>query len=263
MRKINKAYFSLVLLLLSIPWANANAALIMQFDFDGEFTMQMPNGTAIAPPSGVSGDMSLAIETGFWDILNGSLLGPYAGLASMSGDQPFYGANWSATGPMTGYQNLIGDYAPAYCGDHHMCADASLNFNWNNTDIPVDASFAMDMNSSVTLPSSFSFSELNGFVDSIYDAWDNNTLVYFDVESLDADGDGILGTAMTSGPFAGFTPSFTGIATITAICFGELMYPDNCTYSPAPAPVPVPAAIWLFSSGLIGLLSLSRRKIIT
>ena len=241
--------------LLALSSSNANAALIIQFEFDGEFSMFDPSGSAIAPASGVSGDMALAIDMGFWDIWNGSLLGPYDGLTSM------HGSNWTADGPMTGYQNIIGDHAPAYCSSHDMCADANLDFNWNGNSIPVDATFGMDANSSVDLPSSFSLFELNDFKNSILNAWENNTLVYFDVLSIDTDGDGILGTAMTEGYFAGMTPFFEGIATISAICFGNLNHADECTYAPEPPAVPVPAAVWLFGSGLIGLVGVARRKV--
>ena len=61
------------------------------------------------------------------------------------------------------------------------------------------------------------------------------------VVSLDGDGDGIPGNAMTSGPFPGFTPAFYGTLT------GQYA-------------VPIPAAAWLFSSGLIGLVGITRRK---
>lgn len=54
---------------------------------------------------------------------------------------------------------------------------------------------------------------------------------------LDLDGDGISGTAITDGFLAGFTPNFT---LVTA--------------------VPIPSAVWLFGSGLIGLLGAAKRK---
>lgn len=60
----------------------------------------------------------------------------------------------------------------------------------------------------------------------------------FAVSSVDADMDGIPSTAMTSGPFEGFSPEFAGTATV----------------------VPVPAAVWLFGSGLLGLVGIARRK---
>lgn len=50
------------------------------------------------------------------------------------------------------------------------------------------------------------------------------------------------GGAMQTGPFAGATPAFNG------------------TGSLAPSAVPVPAAVWLFGSGLLGLVGVARRK---
>ncbi len=56
--------------------------------------------------------------------------------------------------------------------------------------------------------------------------------------SVDGNGDGVMGIPMaTGGPFAGFNANFS-----------------------AYAPVPVPATVWLFGSGLIGLLGLIRRQ---
>ena len=58
--------------------------------------------------------------------------------------------------------------------------------------------------------------------------------------STDWDGDGILGGKMINGPFAGFSANFNMVE--------------------APAAVPVPAAVWLFGSGLVGLVGVARRK---
>ena len=54
--------------------------------------------------------------------------------------------------------------------------------------------------------------------------------------TIDGDSDGIPGTAMTAGPFTGFSPYF------------------NTTV------VPIPAAAWLFGSGLLGLVGVARRR---
>jgi len=56
-------------------------------------------------------------------------------------------------------------------------------------------------------------------------------------ETLDGDSNGIPGTAMTAGPFTGFSPYF------------------NVTTA-----VPIPAAAWLFGSGLLGLVGVARRR---
>jgi len=62
--------------------------------------------------------------------------------------------------------------------------------------------------------------------------------------STDPDGDGVNGVPMAAGgPFAGFNANF------------------NATMAPTPdAVVPVPAAVWLFGSGLLGLVGIARRK---
>lgn len=55
--------------------------------------------------------------------------------------------------------------------------------------------------------------------------------------STDIDGDGILGIGMIDGGF-----------------------PDTSANFDMSAPVPVPAAVWLFGSGLIGLIGVAKRK---
>ena len=50
-----------------------------------------------------------------------------------------------------------------------------------------------------------------------------------------------VGGSMQTGPFAGATPAFNGTGSLTAA-------------------VPVPAAVWLFGSGLLGLVGVARRR---
>ena len=66
--------------------------------------------------------------------------------------------------------------------------------------------------------------------------WDTTTTPLVWDGTLDGDANGIPGTAMTAGPFAGFEPTFTLQA------------------------VPIPAAVWLFGSGLLGLVGVARRR---
>jgi hypothetical protein len=61
------------------------------------------------------------------------------------------------------------------------------------------------------------------------------------VVSVDSDGDGTPGTAMITSPFPGQTPAFSGE-----------MVPVSA--------VPIPAAVWLFGSGLLGLVGVARRR---
>lgn len=60
--------------------------------------------------------------------------------------------------------------------------------------------------------------------------------------------DGIGGSPMTSVAFSGFNGNFD----ISSVHLNS--------YTPTPAPVPVPAAVWLFGSGLLGLVGIARRK---
>ena len=64
----------------------------------------------------------------------------------------------------------------------------------------------------------------------------------------------IGGSPMQAGPFEGASANFD----ITVLTFtGQ----DNVAIGPFPvSEVPVPAAVWLFGSGLIGLIGIARRK---
>jgi hypothetical protein len=67
--------------------------------------------------------------------------------------------------------------------------------------------------------------------------------------STDANGDGIMGIPMAlGGPFPGFNANFN--ANLNQIA----------DISDIPTAVPVPAAVWLFGSGLLGLVGIARRK---
>jgi hypothetical protein len=71
--------------------------------------------------------------------------------------------------------------------------------------------------------------------------WGRNALFgsqEYRLATVDSDADGIPGTAMLDGDFKGFTATYNI------------------------EPVPLPTAVWLFSSGLMGLLGMSGRNTI-
>jgi hypothetical protein len=61
--------------------------------------------------------------------------------------------------------------------------------------------------------------------------------------SVDGNGDGVMGIPMMpGGPLAGYSANI------------------NANLTATPDPVPIPAAVWLFGSGLIGLVAAARRR---
>lgn len=103
---------------------------------------------------------------------------------------------------------------------------ANMLFDWNgNLDIPVVVDFSMTPTAWVTDP--------------------NVDAYQFAIATLDGNGDGIPGYPMATPPFQGFNATFGGTATVTNVDTGQ---------------VPVPAAVWLFGSGLLGLVGVSRRR---
>lgn len=239
-------------ILLASQTANAsllnllNTHLIGNFSFQGSFTMYYGNGNPVILPAsesinsqhteqGVTGSMALDFVT-------------LGGTASMHGDTPFFGENWVANGDMSAHVDpLLG----AECQGHLMCADANMDFKWNGNNIPVQASFALDPNSPFSMSAPYVGAS-------------------FTVSSLDRDLDGIPGTKIASGPFAGFTPSFQGQAVLTGLQLGNAIPNPGYNYAPNTSSllststvistVPLPGAAWLFGSGLVGLLGIARKS---
>ena len=79
------------------------------------------------------------------------------------------------------------------------------------------------------------FIEWNANIYDVLAVWDVTDNTYM---ATDMDGDGVRGYQMVSGPFAGL----------------------NVVLDIQISSVPVPAAVWLFGSGLLGLIGVARRK---
>jgi hypothetical protein len=78
-------------------------------------------------------------------------------------------------------------------------------------------------------------------------------------------GGNIGGNPFIDGPFTGSNANFD-VVTLTPTSFDANGFiPPNCDFDPsgnlcAPPAVPVPAAVWLFGSGLLGLVGVARRR---
>lgn len=84
-------------------------------------------------------------------------------------------------------------------------------------------------------------------------------------EFLQGDGVGVGGSPFQDGPFKDFNPNFD-ITTLTFLSSEDATIEAMCTFEAGndcptvPNAVPVPAAVWLFGSGLLGLVGIARRK---
>lgn len=202
--------------------ANAHAVLgvlpdtILTFDFDGQFALYDSTGAVVPNDTpAVSGTILLDAYT-------------LGGTAAMGGD--FWTLPWTANGDLSAY---IGTPIDDPCGGAPMCAHSNIDFSWNGNVMPVQAAFGM-----------------TPLFPALTDLASLHLGVQFSVESLDTEPDGIKGTAMTTGPFAGFTPYFAGTATLVGInLFGSPIANPDVFVSPVPEPSE--AALMLVGVGLV------------
>jgi hypothetical protein len=103
------------------------------------------------------------------------------GIATMSSPNPFFGENWTVDNIKVSMHMV------------DMTADMSMMMHWNGNDFPVRMTMKMGM-------------------DLLKSVW-------VLMSTVDADKNGIPGTAMTVGPMVGFSPAMTGQAKMTGMRF--------------------------------------------
>ncbi|BCO31793.1 hypothetical protein TspCOW1_18960 [Thiohalobacter sp. COW1] len=191
-------------------------------------------GTAQAAPIAWEGDFIMYDPTGAQMDANGGEAGLAAyttgeidmgaGTFTLGSTAPFSGLTWTASGGTL--------FAP---GTHTISTDDSASgalaasgpdatFTVGADQVGANVKFAWGATTHID-------------VIMVWDVIDNGdgTTTYY---STDVDGDGIRGYGMVDGPFPGFSANF-----------------DMTTSA-----VPVPAAVWLFGSGLLGLVGVARRR---
>ena len=147
---------------------------------------------------------------------------------TINGCQPLIDDGWNKKGAQT---KLVGyDFDLTNPGQFA----AGVFFDWSvNLDIPVLATLQIT-NDPMTSGGVLQVASFDGRVAAYQSGGAENPLV----TNYIASPDGYAGNRMIVGPFPNQTPAFGGTMT----------------------PVPVPAAVWLFGSGLLGLVGVARRR---
>jgi len=255
---------------LSLGASGAQAALVTDLFGPFNFTTASANFTmlsAVGATVGGTNDVTMS-----WDGNGYSSSSDYTGpgsSANVTASSPttFFGHNWTAhdiqvfvPGSYT-FDTTLGAGNPE-SGIMSMTIGASqlgmhMLFDWNgnnNIDVVVVANPSSIFGPGIGRSSNIAGCDQTPSTPAVKNClWDGAKLgpdgkpagsKVWMLSSADPDGDGIMGTPMaTGGPFAGFNANFNA----------------SMTGSPD-APVPVPAAVWLFGSGLLGLVGIARRK---
>jgi hypothetical protein len=235
--------------------------------FNGWFTMLQPSGSAALN----NGDASAQGMYGFRTAVSGTMsfdTATGAGGASFNAFS-FFGSGLAAATTITfqAVGNGAGGSGPLVLGN--------MGFNWNGTNgIPV--SIVMDasgffgavgggLTTSDTISGTGSLAATDGFLFNfgkksytlplgaipMATTTFNTTAIGTVGPGTNPSGtlpftdDGIGGSPMLAGPFPGFNANFD----ITSIHIDSYV-----------SAIPVPAAVWLFGSGLLGLVGVARRK---
>ena len=168
-----------------------NGTVTINTDGTLEYTANQDfNGTDTITYTVTDGVMNLAFSGGLFDMFDptGVRIG---GADDVTGTMAVNMATGQGTGEISSDQNFYGQPWTAHAITIQMTGPDTMTvdmlFDWGTT-----------TNIEVTVPMQMSFNA-------------DGTATFV---AVDGDGDGILGNIMETGPFAGFTPAFSGTATI-------------------------------------------------
>jgi len=150
-------------------------------------------------------------------------------------------------------------FNPGAIYERHMATTGTLVFGYTPVGSPISSGQVWDEDTYGMLRADFDVATDFVSIDLIFDDDDTGVLYAFDSVG------NLLDTFMASGDGRGVTPFVTASisrssADISYILAGglnaEALFLDNLQVNA----VPVPGAVWLFGSGLIGLIGVARRK---
>ena len=205
-------------------------------------TLGVYTGTTFGGTNDVSGD---------WDGTAYDSVTDTASNMTLSSSTKFFGAFWTAAGiRVFGPGTYTFDTSCSGPGDGACTGNnasmtvaagqlgAHMLFNWA-TNSNIDMLQVWDQNAAWADPTiGDSYNDMFTGKKTTTDAWSGDPTAIWRLTNTDGDANGTLGLAFVDGPFAGKEGSMNLQG----------------------AAIPVPAAVWLFGSGLVGLVGVARRK---
>ena len=231
--------------LLALPLASH--AAIITFDFTGRLVVAGPDGT-IAGPAYTPLSASLTYNT-----VSGFGSSPL----SITMDDPYFGAG--AT-----FHDISWTYQAGNLVNAQILVDWNENYNmplhieWDVTGLVNALGYSGGLQVGDILSGTNLYRDTNGngigeageWLADIYSATPYSDSLQF----LDVNRQGPAPLAATSGSLGLLSGPFTGIRGYIDIGSGNSMYVTSVSA------VPIPAAVWLFGSGLFGLIGIAYRK---
>ena len=239
----------------------AGTATLVPFDFFNGGTQAAAVGIkmqSVGDGLGGGGTLVMGNMLFNWDTTNGipvsivlDAAGFFTATAGMWGDGDLDQADVALTGAIPGSDGTYADPTWGYLG---LGAAPMATTEYNTTNI------AGCGNNDGTCLGNDSSGQFPAVLDT-----QANPFKYAQDDGFPAADQGIGGSPMMDGPFPNMSANFdiltlvpTGQSTTTTIEYNcTFVLGDTCAEVAA---VPVPAAVWLFGSGLLGLVGVARRK---
>jgi hypothetical protein len=268
----------------AVPVAHAD---MITGTWTGIFTMLDPTGAALTNSGNIGSCYSAAEDT---DTVPGNYTGGCTRTGTVTGTMTFDTATFSGSASITPFSFFGSGKASATGATFVAVGDGkggpgtlvlgNMGFDWNGTfGIPVSlvfdgAGFFGAVGAGLTVGEVLSGgatpASANG--DGAFDGGALLATTVINTSTVAGAGLGsnpsgtlplsgfastIGGDPMIAGPFPGFNANFDFMSVTVTGCTDT----DNTGFACAPAPVvPVPAAVWLFGSGLLGLVGVARRR---